>query len=130
MNPRILLPLVALTYGVTGMALLFAPLQVAPWLGFASGPALEAALQLGSAGLLGFAMLNWMGRGAVYGGIYGQPLVVANFGFAAVAAPTLFRMQLADSGHPVGWTLSVIVAAVWVAYGWLLHSKPWLPPES
>jgi hypothetical protein len=129
-NPKVLLSLAAAIYGVTGMGLLFAPLEFGPFLGLSSLAANEVPLQMASAGLIGFASLNWMGRGAIYGGIYGRPIAVANFGFGAVLAPTLMQYQMSGQGQPLGWVLSVLVTALWLAYGALLWSKPWFPKET
>jgi hypothetical protein len=126
-NPKVLLSLAAAIYGVTGMGLLFAPLEFGPFLGLSSLAANDVPLQMASAGLIGFAALNWMGRGAIYGGIYGRPIAVANFGFGAVLAPTLMQYQMSGQGQPLGWVLSVLVTALWLAYGALLWSKPWFP---
>jgi len=46
-------------------------------------------VQLLAAGLLGFAALNWVGRSAIYGGIYGRPIVLANFGYGIISVMTL-----------------------------------------
>ncbi len=130
MNPKVLLPLAAVVYGATGLGLLFAPLEFGPLLGLSSVAAAEVPLQMASAGLVGFAALNWMGRGAIYGGIYGRPIAVANFGFAAILAPTLLQYQLGGHGQPLGWVFGVLLAGLWLAYGVLLWSKPWFPERA
>jgi hypothetical protein len=59
-----------------GVLLLFAPEKVS---GLAGREASDHALaQLLGATLVGFAVMNWIVRGAVLGGIYGRAVVAAN----------------------------------------------------
>lgn len=94
---------------VLGGALLFFPETSADILSLPDGSA--RALPLVGGGQLGFAMLNWAGRGAVYGGIYGRPIVVGNFGNAVVTSSALLRIQMDDGSLP-GW----FVVAVFLLY--------------
>lgn len=68
-----------------------------------------ALLQLIGAALFGFAMLNWLSRYSLVGGIYSRPLVVANLAHTATAALML--------GHLAVWQpLSAWLAAATLAY--------------
>ena len=88
--------------------------------------AAELSLQLFAGGLLAMASLNWMGRGAVYGGIYGRPIVVANFGFGVITAGTLASALLDGSLGQASWIL-VIASALYVLGFWrLMRSPPWV----
>lgn len=106
----------ALVLLVAGMAMLFAPdvvlLRLAPgfppagfWLG-----------QLLGAAWLGMAALSWMSRGAVLGGIYGRPVVMANAVMHFVSAMSLLRAGLFAYAVP-----AVLLAVV---YGVLLFRGP------
>lgn len=64
--------------GAVGLVLLFAPEEVGPHLGLGGGDA-SLAVQLFGSALAAFGMLNWAGRGAIYGGIYGRPIALGNF---------------------------------------------------
>ena len=68
--------------------------------------AAEVPLQLFAGGLLAIASLNWMGRGAIYGGIYGRPIVVANFGFGLIMTTTFGSAYFDGALAPWSWTLA------------------------
>ena len=44
--------------------------------------------------MIGFGMMNYMGRNAVYGGIYGKPIILGNLLFHTVAAVHLIKFSM------------------------------------
>lgn len=109
-NP--LLTASALVYLLVGTTFIFAGDDLLRGAG-ASSTAVEIALvQLLGAALFGFGMLNWMNRFAQVGGIYGRPLVVANFANAFTSA--LMLMHVAREAP-----MTVPLAAGVVAYALL-----------
>lgn len=106
---------------VVGAALLFLPQEVATVLHLQEGA--DAALPLAGAGALAFAALDWVGRAAVYGGVYGRPIVVGNFVFAAIASLTLLRLVV-DTPTAAGWVLVAAFLVYWLAYAQLLYRPP------
>lgn len=103
----------SLLLAVLGGGLLFFPEASADILSLPDGSA--RALPLVAGGQLGFAMLNWTGRGAVYGGVYGRPIVVGNFGNAVVTSSALLRTQM-DDGSASGWLVVVALLLYLVAF--------------
>lgn len=99
-----------------GAAMLFAPDVVLPRLVAGYPPAGLWLGQLLGAAWLGFAALDWLGRGALLGGIYGRPVVMANAVLHFVGAMVLLRAGLFVYATPV-----VLLAA---AYGLLLFRGP------
>ncbi|MBZ0113294.1 MAG: hypothetical protein K8J08_12600 [Thermoanaerobaculia bacterium] len=97
MNPKAnpLLAFSALAYGAGALPLLFMPEELMTATGAESNPISVTVLQLLAGALFGFAMLNWMSRYSRLGGIFGRPLIVANFAHAAIAVPALIRIVLA-----------------------------------
>lgn len=106
---------------VVGLACLFLPVLLARWLALPSGAA--DALPLAAAALIGVAALNWTGRGAIYGGIYGRPIVLANFMTAGIATLVLLRSQL-DVPTVIGWTLTAAFLLYWAGFALLLFRPP------
>jgi hypothetical protein len=51
-------------------------------------------IQIAGALYLGFAILNWMAKGALIGGIYSRPLALGNFLHFAVSAIILLKALL------------------------------------
>ena len=73
---------------------------------------LPTLVQLLGALLLAFAMLNWMAKDNLIGGIYNRPVAVANLLHFAVGAITLAKVVLRRS-KPV---YIVAAAAVYVTF--------------
>lgn len=119
--PSIILTVSALILGALGLLLLFAPVETGTALGWGSNPLAPA---FAASGLLAVAVLNWMGRGAVYGGIYGRPLVLANLTLALTGGLTLLNGQLdRPNATPLGWVPVVILAIHGVAFLALLRGR-------
>ena len=64
---------------VLGILFTFLPQETRAWMGVAEQTVADLVLMqvLGSA-LIGIAVINYMSRGAVIGGIYGKPLLLGN----------------------------------------------------
>lgn len=114
----------ALILGIAGLALLFAPDVVLP----AVVPAFpRSAVWLGqllAAGWLGLAILNWLQRRLVLGGIYGRPVVLANLVLYPVSALSLLRALVAGTAPPLLWPAFGIAGLMAIAYGALLLLGP------
>jgi len=117
----------ALLLGGLGLALLLAPAGVADLFGWRGGSALSG---LAAAGLLSVAALDWMGRGAIYGGIYGRPIVVANLMMSLTGGLGLLDAQLRSPGaYPWGWLPVGALAAHGLAFGLILFGRIGGPPR-
>lgn len=102
-----LLTVSALVYFATGLPLLFAPDHLLAMLGRPVDQFEVATLQLLGCATFGFGMLNWMSRFSTIGGIFGRPLVVANFAYAGSAAMLLLRFDLISR---LGWAFGFVAA--------------------
>ncbi len=117
----------ALLLGGLGLALLFAPAETTALFGWTGGGALST---LAAGGLLAVAALDWMGRGAIYGGIYGRPIVVANLMMALTAGLGLLQVQLIGPEAPVlGWIPVAVLIAHGLAFGLILFGWIGGPPR-
>lgn len=108
---------------LVGVGWLFLPGAVAGALGHGGGGG-EELLQLLAAGPLAFAMCNWLGRGAIYGGIYGKPIVAGNFLHAALLTETFVTLLVAEA-TPVAWAGTVGSLAYLGAFTRLMFWPPW-----
>ena len=75
-----------------GLGASFLPQEI---LGRAAMPADRfsvAVIQLAGALYIAFALLNWSAKGALLGGIYGRPIVLANFSHFAIGAIVLLKI--------------------------------------
>jgi hypothetical protein len=123
-RPSPLLVAAAILYFAAALPLLFAPEELLGWLGGAGSAIDPVLLQVLSAALFGFALLDWMSRYTKIGGIYGRPLVLANFAHAAVAVLSLARVALRGSPSPVLWAGLALYAGLAVAFGARLFVAP------
>jgi hypothetical protein len=107
----------AVFLGAQGVIASFLPVEI---LGFLDGIAhnrFEAILvQLLGAALLGFAMLNWMARGAPAGGIYGRPIVVGNLVHYTVAGIALLKVAAVGGMPALGIVLTVAYSVLAIAF--------------
>ena len=115
---RLILSLSALILGLAGVAAMFAPDEIGHYVAGEKSSALSLAIQLAGSGLLGFAFLDWMGRGIRIGGIYGRPVAIANLVLATTAALALGKAA-AGAPHPGLIALTAIFGALAVAFAWL-----------
>lgn len=120
MKPVHIIASSAIGLGLLGLALIFAPQETAGWFGWHVDHELPVAL-LGSA-LFGLALLNWMGRNAVYGGIYGRPILLGNAVHAFTGSMTLIRAVDTTTPWPL-WGLTAFFVAYALGYGWMLFVR-------
>jgi len=75
-----------------------------------------AVVQIAGALYFGFAILNWTAKGTLLGGIYGRPIVLANFTHFAIGAITLLKVPgQTEAGLLVG-VVAYSVFAAWFGY--------------
>jgi hypothetical protein len=98
-----------------GVAASFLPQEILNYAGAAADPFTVSVIQIAGALYIGFALLNWSARGALLGGIYGRPIVLANFAHFAVAAIMLVKLVLSgEHGAAVlAGTVVYAIVAVW-----------------
>lgn len=119
MSPRAVMTVAAVFLGCLGLGLVFAPAELGPHLGLdVDGGTLAA--ELAGAGFASFALLDWMGRGAIYGGIYGRPIALGNMLLGVIAGATFAR----EATGPVPFVLALLFAAQAIAFGWILFAAP------
>lgn len=125
MRSRIIMTGSALLFAILGGAALFAPQELAWRLG---APALSALLlQLLAAAWLSLAALDWIGRRAIYGGIYGRGIVMANFTHGFIGGMTLLNAGIRMGIGSEAWVLMVLFGVQAASFAWLLMVPPALP---
>lgn len=124
MNTRLLMIVSAMVMAVLGLAATFVPREVLIALG--SRPeALEVLLvQITGALYLGFAMLNWMARETLIGGIYGRPVAFGNFMHLMVVALAMLRALIAGPRPLVVIAGAMVYSVLCVGFGWALFTTP------
>ena len=116
MQTRILMTLSALFMAVLGVVASFMPQEVLIYTGTLPEPLLVTMVQAAGALYLAFAMLNWMARGVLIGGIYARPVAAGNFVHFMIVTITLIKV-LFTLRSPLLITLTAVytVCAAWFA---------------
>ena len=79
MNTKILMTVSAVAMGMAGIILTFLPQELLQHFQVPVAKPMVYIFQLAGALYLSFAMLNWMARTVLIGGIYSRPLAMGNF---------------------------------------------------
>jgi hypothetical protein len=114
----------ALLLGVLGTAFSFLPHEMLSAGGAAPTPLLAVGVQVLGSLYLGFAMLNWMTRESLIGGIYSRPVVVGNLLHFTAAGLALMKALMAEHGLRVFWPLALVYALYAAAFGVVLFRHP------
>lgn len=117
----------AVVLAVLGALTLFFPQELVTALHLDA--AVQLPIQLLAGGFLGIAVLDWTGRGAIYGSIYGRPIVLANFALGMITSGTLISGLTAGRIGAWGWALAVVFGAQALGFASLMWRPPW-PIES
>ncbi len=104
---KLLMIVSALFLFVAGLALTFAPDDMIHRAGGVHGPLLTPLAQVCGALFLGFAILNWMAKDNLIGGIYSRPVAMGNFLHFFVVAMALVK---SFSGLPHSLGLGALLA--------------------
>ena len=112
MSSKILMAASALFMGALGLAATFMPQEIVASLGGSASRSIPLLVQIVGALYLGFAMLNWMAKASLIGGIYSRPVSVGNLLHFAVGAITLMKAIAAGERA----LIVVICAALYVVF--------------
>ena len=125
MNTKIVMTTCSIVMGLTGISLSFVPLEIMSYLGLESSKSLLYLLQILGALYFGFAMLNWMTKSSLIGGIYNRPIAIANFSHFLIAGLALTKGVLSNPGLPSVIQIAAGVYLVFaVSFGIILFRHP------
>jgi len=119
MNTKILMTTSALFLGIIGILLSFLPNEIADYFNVESNLITILFLQIMSALYLGFAILNWMAKGTLIGGIYNRPVAIGNlmhFGVGAIALVKVVSNIETHSEIIISLTAVYLIFALLFAY--------------
>lgn len=111
--------------GLIGIALILMPNEIIEALGQETNEISTIAFQLTGALYFGFAMTNWMAKGAVIGGIYSRPLAIGNFSHFMIAGLALVKTSLSSnpsSAYTIALTIIYVVFAI--SFGYIAFTHP------
>lgn len=100
MNRSLLMSASAAAMGLAGLAATFLPKEILRYAGAAGEGIAPLLVQLLGALYIAFAMVNWMGRGNLIGGIYGRPIAMGNTLHFTMGALALVKGVAAGAADP------------------------------
>ena len=108
----------AVVLAALGVAASFLPQEILQLDAGAATRFTVVLVQICGALYLGFAALNWTAKGTLLGGVYGRPIVLANFAHFMIGGIALAKAALAGSPGTMILALAAVysVFAVWFAY--------------
>ncbi|MDB5135859.1 MAG: rane protein [Mucilaginibacter sp.] len=125
MNTKLLMILSALFMAAIGISLTFLPNEIANSTGIGPSKTLQLVLQISGALYFAFAMLNWMAKGSIIGGIYNKPIATANFTHFVIGALALIKTLLNDHSLPYPiWVLAGVYSIFAVVFGVVFFGDP------
>ncbi len=125
MNTKLIMTISAIILAAIGISLIFLPDEIAGFIGIGSSKTFQLILQLLGALFFAFAMLNWMAKGSIIGGIYNRPLTIANFTHFAIGGLGLIKALMNDhSLHYAVWILASIYTIFALLFGILFTRHP------
>ena len=122
MNTKILMASSALVMAALGVAATFLPQEIIAALG-GSGRTLPLLVQVLGATYLGFAMLNWMAKESLIGGIYSRPVSMGNFLHFAIAGIALVKAVVAGERAVAILACTAIYVVFAVAFGAVVFGR-------
>ncbi|HEV7230719.1 MAG TPA: hypothetical protein VGO45_05285 [Bacteroidia bacterium] len=124
-NTKYVLTASAALLGAAGLILTFDPEVLLSFMGVESTKLSLLLVQMLGSLYFAFAMLNWMSKGSITGGIYNRPLVVANTTHFCIAGLALIKVLLSTPALPPAcWITGIIYLVFAAAFGALLFQHP------
>jgi len=125
MNTKIVMISSGLFLGVLGITFTFIPDEIVSGLVETPSPMSILPLQLLGALYIGFALLNWMAKESLIGGIYNRPIAIGNFTHFAVGAMALIKIITKIQTHSeVVISLASVYVIFAILFGYVFRTSP------
>lgn len=124
MNTKLLMASSAAFMAILGLAASFLPQEIMVRLGSSPVGVGVLVVQVTGALYLGFAILNWMARTNLIGGVYGRPVALGNFLHFAVVTLALLKALMGGQRAPEVVVGAVVYSVFAVWFGLVLFTHP------
>lgn len=114
----------AIFLGLIGIGFSFFTEEILIYLNIDTTQILVLGAQVLGALFLGFAMINWMAKGTIIGGIYNRPIAIGNFMHFFIGAITLLKIVFKVEEQPeiiIPLTVMYTIFALGFAYVFLTN---------
>ncbi|MEC9026273.1 MAG: hypothetical protein VYD20_01185 [Candidatus Neomarinimicrobiota bacterium] len=125
MNTKPLMTLNAIMLALIGISLIFLPKEILDYFELSASDTLELLMQITGSLYFAFAMLNWMSKGSIIGGIYGRPIAIANLTHFVIAGLSLIKGIMANTGLSyVIWSIAIVYSIFAILFGIVAFKHP------
>ncbi|MDB5232385.1 MAG: rane protein [Chitinophagaceae bacterium] len=125
MNTKGLMISSSIFLAAAGLVLIFLPDEVLSYLGAGTIKFLPVIFKIAGALFFAFAMLNWMAKANLIGGIYSRPVALGNFTHFAIGALTLLKEILNHQNQPLlVWLIAFLYSIFAVLFGLVIFRNP------
>ena len=125
MNTKPLMTLNATILALIGISLIFLPKEILQYFELSASDTLVLLMQITGSLYFAFAMLNWMSKGSIIGGIYGRPIAIANLTHFVIAGLSLIKGIMANSGLSyVIWSIAIVYSIFAILFGIVAFKHP------
>lgn len=124
MNTKLLMISSASIMGLFSIIATFLPNEILIALGQIPTALLILMLQITGAIYFGFAIMNWMAKTVLIGGIYARPLAMGNFSHFIIVALALMKFIPSHSVSIYFWIVTIIYALFAIFFGIVLYNGP------
>jgi|TARA_B100002051_G_scaffold121297_1_gene115509 hypothetical protein len=125
MNTKSLMTSSAIILALIGISLIFFPKEILDYFELSTSDTLELLMQIIGSFYFAFAMLNWMSKASLIGGIYNRPIALANWTHFFIAVLALIKGVLANpSLSYVIWSIAIIYSIFAILFGIVLFKHP------
>lgn len=125
MNTRLLMALSAIILALLGISLIFFPIEILDYFELSVSDTLELLMQIIGSLYFAFAMLNWISRGSIIGGIYNRPIAIANLTHFFIAGLSLIQGILSNPNLPYTiWSIAIIYTIFAILFGIVAFNHP------
>ena len=125
MNTKSLMTLSAIILALIGISLIFLPKEILDYFELSVSDTLELLMQIIGSFYFAFAMLNWMSKGSIIGGIYNRPIAITNLTHFVIAGLALIKGVLANpSLSYIIWSIAIIYSIFAILFGIVVFNHP------
>ena len=114
----------AVVMGLPGLAASFFPEELLINAGISSNETIILFIQVAGALYIGFAIMNWMSKTVLIGGIYSKPLGMGNFAHFLIGAIALIKAAMHNAFSPYLLLAAIIYSIFALLFGMIVFTSP------
>ena len=114
----------ALALAIVGLPALFLPQEILNNIDGIPNGFIVSGIQIMGALYLGFALMNWMAKSVLIGGIYSRPLSMGNFFHFVVGAITLLKISFSQPHLKYIWIPCIVYSFFAFCFGVVSFTSP------